>query len=197
MSNPVVCNPKSLADLVRKGDVNALDRITRCHGQRMMSVGIAWCRTHEDAQDAVQDALVAAGSNLTAWRGDGPLEGWLVRMVMNACRRMRRGRKNDPGLHLTEVDMASGGGSPEEVASNGEIAVAIGRTLDALSPEDRALVLMVDAEGWAPSEVAAQTGIGAATVRTRLFRARARMKRAFEEFAPPGETLPTSGGSEG
>ena len=57
------------------------------------------CSSADSAQDAVQDALLAAATHLGDFRGDGSLEGWLSRMVTNACRRMQRGRKADASLH--------------------------------------------------------------------------------------------------
>lgn len=180
MADLVACDPSRLAALVRAGDIAALDRITRCHGERLLAVGVRWCRTHEDAEEAVQDALLSAGGALTRWRGDGPVEGWLVRMVINACHRRRRGRKNDVAAHTSDVDVA-GADDPEALVQRGEAAQQIGRALGALSPEDRALLLMVEGEGWTPAEVAQRTGLQAGAVRTRLSRARARLRAAIED----------------
>jgi RNA polymerase sigma-70 factor (ECF subfamily) len=180
---PVACDPGRLAALVRAGDVAALDRITRCHGERLLAVGVRWCRTHEDAEEAVQDALVGAGGSLASWRGDGPVEGWLVRMVINACHRRRRGQKTDANRHFTDVELP-GDDDPEARAQQGEVAVQVGRALATLSPEDRALLLMVDGQGWTPAEVAAETGLNAGAVRTRLSRARARVRGALDDPRP-------------
>ena len=178
------CDPKRLVSLVQAGDIDALDHITRCYGQRLLAVGRRYCRDGDKAQDAVQDALLSAGQHLTDFRGDGSIEGWLVRMVTNACRRMQRGRKNDPGLHsdLEDVNPAEAdNASPEDLAGRGELAVALADALLRLTPRDRALILLSDAEGWRATELAEALKVTPASLRTRMSRAR---KRLRDELGP-------------
>jgi len=167
--------------LMKAGDLTALDRITRCFGQRLLAVGRSRCRDEDDAQDAVQDTLLQAGRHLADFRGDGSLEGWLVRMVANACWRMRRGRKNDPGLHDTEAVLTDPAGSPEEAAAVGQLAEALGRVLGELSPDERSLLLLADGEGWTGPEIAERLGITPGATRVRLHRVRAKVR---ERLAP-------------
>src|SRR5690349_17543769 len=78
------CDPDRLTALVRNGDPAALDHITRCYGERLLAAGRRHCRTSDEAEDAVQDALVTASTQLDSFRGEGSLEGWLVRIVASA-----------------------------------------------------------------------------------------------------------------
>lgn len=170
--------------LVRAGDLGALDRMTRCYGERLLAVGRRHCRDHDQAQDAVQDTLLAAGQHLQAFRGDGSLEGWLVRMVANACHRMRRGRKNDPTLHVTAGDGEPGAlwtdeDSPEESATRLELAEAIGEAMLELEPKDRLILLLAEADDWTGPQIAAELGMTPGAVRARLTRARARMRSSL------------------
>jgi len=80
--------------LVREGRGEALDQITRCYSQWLLEAGRRHWRTSNEAEDAVQDALVSAAQHLDELRHDSSLEGWLVRVVASACRRIGRGRKN-------------------------------------------------------------------------------------------------------
>ena len=166
---------------MKAGDLEALDRMTRCFGQRLLAVGRSRCRNEDDAQDAVQDTLLQAGKHLTDFRGDGSLEGWLVRMVANACHRMRRGRKNDPGLHDTEAVLVDPTGSPEQAAAVGQLTEALGQALGELTPDERTLLLLADGEGWTGPEIAARLGIKPGAARVRLHRARAKVR---EQLAP-------------
>lgn len=75
MSAPVSCDPAEIAALMRDGDLTALDRLTRCQGERLLAVGRRYCRNEEDARDAVQDALLTAGAHLADYRGEGSAEG--------------------------------------------------------------------------------------------------------------------------
>jgi len=174
------CDASELVDLVHAGDLEALDRITHCFGDRLLAVGRQRCRNEEDARDAVQDAMVSAGQHLTSFRGDGSLEGWLARMVINACYRMRRGRKNDPGLHETEVELQAEDASPEGLAARAELAEALGQAMMRLSPMDRTILILAEGEGWTGPEIARQLELTPGAVRTRLTRIRARMRTALE-----------------
>src|SRR5690349_17943864 len=107
------CSPERLMRLVREGSAEALDQITRCYSERLLAAGRRHCRTTTEAEDAVQDALVAAAQHLTELRDDRRLEGWLVRVVASACRRISRGHKNAPPLPLIE-ELESDAHDPEE-----------------------------------------------------------------------------------
>lgn len=174
------CDPGELARLARSGDIAALDHLTRCQGQRLLAVGRRQCGREEDAVDAVQDALVSAATHLTDWRGDGPIEGWVTRMVARACSRLRRGRKHDPSLHSTDVDVATTGDDPETAAGRARIAAALGDALLGLEPMDRAVLLLAEAEGWTGPEIAAEVGSTPDAVRARLTRVRRKVREALE-----------------
>ena len=175
-----ICDGNELIGLVRAGDLEALDRITRCSGARLLAVGRQRCRNEEDAHDAVQDTLLSAGRNLTSFRGDGSLEGWLVRMVANACYRMRRGRKNDPSLHTTEAQLFSGAETPEQAAHRGEVGELLEKVLLGLSSQDRAILILAEGEGWTGPEIAEELSMSPGAVRTRLTRIRQRLRGALE-----------------
>jgi len=174
------CDPKELARLVRSQDDAALDRLTRCYGQRLVAVGQSRCGSRLDPEDAVQDALLSATRHLHTYRAEGSLEGWLVRMVINACHRMRRGLKNDSSLHDVGEDLISHEEGPDELAGREQVALALGQTLGKLSPVDRAILLMAEVEDWRGPEIAAELGMSPGAVRTRLSRARARVRQELE-----------------
>jgi RNA polymerase sigma-70 factor, ECF subfamily len=183
---PLMCDSERLTALMRAGDRDALEHLTRCFAARLMAVGRKYCRGEDEAEDAVQDALLAAGEHLEDFRGEGSPEGWLVRIVTNACRRMRRGRKNDPTLHDTLADhpLEAVHYGPEELVGRGELAVALGEALGELSAEDRAIVLLSDAQGWTAPEIAASLGRTPNAVRLRLSRARRRLREELQGLAP-------------
>ncbi len=182
----LMCDPDALAEVVRSGDIQALDALTRCYGRRLLAVGRRRCADEESAKDAVQDALTAAGEHLDQFRGDGSVEGWLVRMVSNACARMRRGQKNDPRLHVPadKAPLGAAEDDPEDLMARGELMEVLGEALLSLEPRDRTLVLLADAEGWRAPEIAEATGMTPGSVRTRLSRARRRLREHLMPVAP-------------
>lgn len=185
------CNADDLIARMRGGDMTALEQITLCYGERLIAVGRRYCRDEEAAKDAVQDAILTAGMKLADFRGEGSVEGWLVTMVANYCRRMQRGGKNDPSLHVPldhEVHGSAGPSAvgsasspapepnPEEQVARGQLLKIIGRALLELEPRDRVMVLLSDAEGWKAPEIAESLDMTPAAVRTRLSRARKRLR---------------------
>lgn len=179
------CDPRRLLELVRSGDASLLDTITRCYGARLMSAGRRHCRTASEAEDAVQDALLSATNELTAFRGEGSLEGFLVRIVARACRRISRGRKNDPSLHEADYETLQSADSPEADAERRELGAALDQLLLALDPNDRAILLLAELEGYTGPQIAAELGISAGAVRTRLTRLRQRLRDGLTAFIEP------------
>lgn len=175
------CNPERLIELVRRGGSEALDRITRCYGERLLAAGRRHCRSSDEADDAVQEALLTAATNLGDFRGEGSLEGWLVRIVARACRRISRGQKNDFARHDSEAAfaLASGDDSPEAAAARQELARRIDDALLALSADDRLILLLAEVEDFTAPEIGAQLGLSAGAVRTRLTRLRERVRTAL------------------
>lgn len=174
------CSPDRLMRLVREGDEQALDQITRCYSQRLLEAGRRHCRTQAEAEDAVQDTLVAAVNHLAELRDDGSLEGWLVRVVASACQRIGRGHKNAASLHESDVEL-SGPSNPEAEAARSELAASLERALLQLSPRDRSLVLLAELEGYTGAELARELGMTEGAVRVRLSRLRARLAAALSD----------------
>jgi RNA polymerase sigma factor (sigma-70 family) len=178
------CSPERLMRLVREGSANALDQITRCYSDRLLQAGRRHCRTTEEAEDAVQDALISAGERLGALRDDERLEGWLVRVVASACRRLSRGQKNDARRHEPadgDGPHLLGGEDPERDVARHELGRVLERTLLTLSPTDRSIVLLSELEELSAAEIGTELGMTAGAVRTRLSRLRVTLTATLEK----------------
>lgn len=180
MPRPVDCNPERLMLLFRRNSADALDQITRCYSERLLEAGRRHCRTVAEAEDAVQDTLISAAENLGALRDDRRLEGWLVRVVASACRRLSRGQHNDPGLHVSDAALPSDA-DPEREAARRELAELLERSLLELTPRDRSIVLLAELEGFSAAEIGSELGLTAGAVRTRLSRLRVTLTAALEK----------------
>jgi RNA polymerase sigma-70 factor, ECF subfamily len=176
------CDLDELGRLVLAGDVAALDRMSRCFGERMLAIGRRRCGDEERARDAVQDAIVAAGTHLGDFRGEGSLEGWLLRIVARNCARMHRGRKHDPTLHDALDEDTVGAFEAERASERVELRRRLDAAIAALDPRDRALVLLADAEGWTAPEIAGHVGMTAEAVRTRLSRAHRKLREMLGDL---------------
>lgn len=167
--------------LVREGRSEALDQITRCYGQRLLEAGRRHCRTSSEAEDAVQDALISAAQHLGELRRDGSLEGWLVRVVASACRRLGRGRKNAPDLHEPELELADTEDDPETRAARHELASLLDRVLLGLSPVDRSILLLSELEDFSAAAIGKELDLSEGAVRVRLTRLRARLAQVISK----------------
>lgn len=177
------CDADKLLELMRAGDISALEEISKCFGEQMFRVGRARCSTYEMAQDAVQDVMLAAGQNLKSFRGEGSLEGWLLRMVVNACHRSRRGRKNDPSWNAP-MEAARGEAAPddpEEEVQRRQLRAELQAALATLSVMDRSLLMLADVQGWKGPELAAEVGLAPTAIRARLSRARRKLRSALSD----------------
>jgi RNA polymerase sigma-70 factor (ECF subfamily) len=171
--------------LVREGRADALDQITRCYSQRLLEAGRKHCRTRSEAEDAVQDALIAAGEQLSSLRDDLKLERWLVKVVASACRRLSRGQKNDGAIHDAGVELV-GRDDPERATARRELGHVLERLLLALSPSDRSLLLLSELEDFSADEIGAELGMTAGAVRTRLSRLRKTLTATLEKEIDAG-----------
>lgn len=127
----------------------------------------------EDARDAVSSCIVSAYEGIYALRAEGAFRSWIFRILYYACVKLiaeqsERAARADVA-ELDRVEAADTGLSPE-----------ITEALDILSPEDKDIVLLSVIAGYNSREISSMTGIKAATVRSRLSRALAKMKDHLE-----------------
>lgn len=180
---PDRCDPVRLVELVRSGEPSALEDLTRCYRERLLAAGQRHCRTRTEAEDAVQDTLLfAAAEGLATYRGEGSLDGYLTRVVARACRRLSRGQKNAAATHDSNAELASTGASPEARVADLELGTLLERLLLGLEPRDRAVLLLAEVEGYTGPEIAAELGLSAGAVRTRLTRSRQRLRTGLAPF---------------
>jgi RNA polymerase sigma-70 factor (ECF subfamily) len=138
------------------------------------------------ARDAVQDAFATAVRKRRSFRGEGPLDAWLWRIVLNAARTHARRRPRSEGLSNSLLQSHSGGG--HAVHSNGtppDPREAELRAALALLPERQRLAVFLryyaDLDYRA---IATALGVEVGTVSATLNAAHARLRRSFEEVAP-------------
>jgi len=137
----------------------------------------------QEAEDACQEVFVRIHRSFDTYDATRPLSPWVSRITYNVClRRLQRAaarRESQNGAIDERPD--DGTRSPEERASMSEVEQVLEGYLDQLSAQDRALLVMRYRDGLSDAEVAEATGMPVGTVKTRIFRARARLR---ERLAP-------------
>lgn len=172
---PAVEIGESVIDRARRGDQEAFAAVIRHYDPGLRALTFRLLGNRDLMDDVLQEAYVKAFRALPRFRGDARLGTWLYRIAYNACmdelRRSRHGRE----LPLDEA-LPSGSADPGDVAAGrGDLAQA----LATLPPEERAAVLLVDAQGFDYRESARVLGIPEGTVASRLNRARATLRMAL------------------
>jgi RNA polymerase sigma-70 factor (ECF subfamily) len=184
-----------LVGRVARGDHGAFEALMRRHNARLFRVARAILRNDGEAEDALQDAYLDAYRHIGDFRGAAQVATWLTRIVINqALMRLRRRKRDRVVVPFGERRMAGRDDAPtqgeaavadETIESppgallRGEIRRLLERRIDNLPVAFRTVFVMRDVEEMSVQETADCLSIPAATVRTRLFRARALLREAL------------------
>lgn len=137
-------------------------------------------RHDADAEDALQEAFLAAWRGAAGFRGGQPARGWLFTIARHALLRLRRRRVDEPEdlMPLEALGCEAGWGSAARtpgVAPGGDRRALLEAALEGLGEADREVILLRDLEGFSGEEAAALIGIELRALKTRLHRARLRL----------------------
>jgi len=172
--------------LVRRtaaGDRRAFERLASRHAAALYRFTVRACGGEREAEDALQDGLLAAWRGAATYRGESAARTWLYQVVVNACRRRHRRRAGEPAAHEGEeaaAAVAADESGPEERVAARQAGRALDAALAELAPEAREVLLLRDVEGLSGDETAAALGLGLAAMKSRLHRARLELKALVE-----------------
>jgi RNA polymerase sigma-70 factor (ECF subfamily) len=170
-----------LAERAGDGDVAAFETLVRRHGPLMRAYARRLARTAEEADDVVQDALVTAWKDMGKLRDGAAVKAWLMRIVANRAVDSGRRRKSHGNVD-DQTGLVDGKPTPEQAAVAGSAREALGRALARLPEEQRRCWVLKEFGGQSYEEIAETLGIGTASVRGRLARARTTLVKEMEEW---------------
>lgn len=190
---------KRLLHLCKKGDLTAYDQLMQRYEKKVYALCFRMAGNPDDAADLAQEAFLKAFRALPSFKGESQFSTWLYRIVTNTCLDERRKRAKRPQLVSLDKPLDTGDGEmaltlpadvpdPLHSALAQELQAEI-QALLALLPEEQRLVLVLrDLEGYSYEEIADILRINIGTVKSRLNRARTRMRDLYlkkeEHFAP-------------
>ncbi len=167
------------------------EQIVRDHSARVYRLAYRLTGNQHDAEDLTQETFVRVFRSLHTYE-PGTFEGWLHRITTNlfldAARRKKRIRMDAMGDDADRYVSGDHLGAPERAYEHGNLDHDIQHALDALPPEYRAAVVLCDIEGLSYEEIAVTLGIKLGTVRSRIHRARARLRSSLGHRAPTRAT---------
>jgi RNA polymerase sigma-70 factor (ECF subfamily) len=166
----------ALLDRARRGDQEAFAAVIRNYDPGLRTLAYRLLGDRDRMDDALQEAYLKAFRALPRFRGHSKLGTWLYRIAYNACLDELKRSQRVVQLPLEEIAEPAGPWSDpgEAMAQRHDLAQA----LAALPPDERAAVLLVDAQGFDYKEAASVLGVPTGTVASRLSRARAALRRA-------------------
>src|SRR5437867_896613 len=161
----------------QKGSDAAFAELVRLHQRRAYAVARAIVLSHEDAEDAVQDAFLHAYRALDRFRSDQPFGAWLNRIVANAALDLVRRRKVRDADELPET-VALPFRDPGEAD---ELRRRLAEALTRLTDRQRAVIVLHAVEGYTHGEIGSMLGIPEGTARSDLHHARAALRRLLND----------------
>jgi RNA polymerase sigma factor (sigma-70 family) len=194
----------ALIQAARDGSLDSFNCLVLAYQDMVYNQAYRMMGEPEPAADAAQDAFISAYRNLRSYRG-GSFKAWLLRIVTNLCYDELRRRKRRPTTPLEPVDdegeevespvwLTDPGERPEDSIDRNELNSAIQHCLDNLPDDFRSVVVLVDVQGMDYIEASEVTGKPLGTIKSRLARARVRLRECLQGF---GELLPAEFRQEG
>lgn len=179
----------------QKGDVAAYNRLVLHYQSLVYNVVYRIMNEPQGAEDMTQEAFISAYKALNRFRG-GNFKAWLLRIATNACYDELRWRKRRPHSSLDELTeenesfsfLRSPEEGPEGQAQRLEMMRAIEQCLAELPDEQRITAVLRDVEGYDYNEIADITSASLGTVKSRLSRARHKLRDCLQGVR---ELLPT------
>ena len=176
------------------------EQIVREHSGRVYRLAYRLTGNRHDAEDLTQEVFVRVFRSLSTFT-PGTFEGWLHRITTNLfldqVRRKARIRMDAMGEDADRYAATGEGDDPERGFEHQNLDHDVQRALDALPPEYRAAVVLCDIEGLSYEEIAVTLGIKLGTVRSRIHRARARLRASLEHRAPRPSGADAAPGADG
>ena len=174
------------------GDNAAVTELLGKHYASSLRLARGILRSEEESQDAVQSAYFSALRHMRSFRGDATFKTWITRIVMNEClvrlRERRRQRHwvsvDDWGLSAELNILASTAPTPEKFTLCQEIASALSDAASILPKPLREVFALCVFSGRSLEEAATALGLTIGATKTRLFRARARMRAHLKHVWP-------------
>lgn len=177
------------------GDLAAFNQLVVAYQNLAYSVAYRTLQDDASAADVVQESFIKAYRSIGAFQG-GSFKSWIIRIVANTCYDLLRSRQRkltDSLDDLVESDdyapqLIDPADTPHTYVERMELSALIERGIQALPPDQRLVLTLCDVHGYTYDEIAEMTGVPMGTVKSRINRARTRVRAyllQYPELLPP------------
>ena len=185
-----------LAGKAASGDADAFETLVLKYEKNIYYIALRMMPSAEDAKDVSQNVLIKIYNNLSNFKGDSLFSTWIYRITVNTCIDEIRKYKRKNEVSIDDEDKGVGRNiqdsalSPEQNIIASEGLNAILETVKELPEEYSTVITLRDIQGFAYSEIADITECSLGTVKSRISRARGKLK---ELLLKKGELYETDG----
>ena len=164
----------------RNGDQAAFGELVRQYQKRVFALAARMCPTPELAEEAAQEAFLAAWQGLPFFRGDSAFATWLYRLTSNACVDLLRKENRHQGPSLDDeavgAEVPDPAPTPEKAVEQKELRGQIEAGLRSLSPEHREVLILREIQQLSYDEIADVLSLDLGTVKSRINRGRRQLR---------------------
>jgi len=196
-SSVALADEHLLVAAAKSGDGAAFEELVNRYERKIFRLTMNITRNREDAEDAMQDAFLKSYAHLQTFQGDSRFYTWLVRIAANeALMRLRKRRPNQFSLDepvegeddLMPREIETWDPSPEQRYAQTEMQEILNDVIEKLEPDFRTVFVLRDVEELSTEETAKALGISIPAVKSRLLRARLRLRQKLNQYFRKGES---------
>lgn len=172
-----------------KNNVEAFEELIAPYNAPLLNYAFRMLKNREDAEDALQEAYLKAYNSINKFEGLSSFKTWIYKITTNVCLDMLRKQKKQThqSLNVTDEDgeheiaISDETYSPEISARKSAAMDALKKALDKLTKEHRSAIILRDINGLSYDEIADVQDTNVGTVKSRINRARAQLKKLLEK----------------
>jgi len=186
-----------LVAAAKRGDGAAFEELVNRYERKIFRLTSNITNNREDAEDAMQEAFLKAYSHLDTFQGDSRFYTWLVRIAANEA--LMRLRKRPPGQFsldepvetenesdLLPRELEDWRPSPEKEYGDAEMRKILAEVIEKLEPDYRVVLILRDLEELSTQETAETLGLSVTAVKSRLLRARLKLREKLDRYFRQG-----------
>ncbi len=185
-----------LVAAAKSGDISAFETLVGRYERKIFRLAQNITQNREDAEDVMQESFLKSYQHLGEFQGNSRFYTWLVRIAVNqALMKLRKRRPNqvsldeeiDTGEDTMPREVEDWGPSPEDRYEQSELGQILSSTIAELDPPFRIVFQLRDIEELSTEETAEALGLSIPAVKSRLLRARLKLRQKLNRYFRQGE----------
>ena len=187
-------NEEEIIKRIKEGETELFSHIVNKYKKVVYNHAVSFLRNFQDAEDAAQEVFINVFNYLPKFRGDSKIGTWIYRITVNVCtnRLKQIKRRQSRMLEQTKEDEENIGSilesimekeerEPDNILVNSELREIVFKRIGELPDEQQQIIIMRDVNGMSYEEVAEVLKISDSAVKSKLFRAREKLREKLEK----------------